>query len=104
MTETRKMGKTELFAHFVEHFAAFDVNLSRAHVREFFEELQRLCERQLQDAGECTLPGIATLVRQKREARTGRNAATGEAVAIPPKEVVKVRIAKHLKDAVLPEA
>ena len=104
MTETRKMGKTELFAHFVEHFAAFDVNLSRAHVREFFEELQRLCERQLQDAGECTLSGIATLVRQKREARTGRNPATGKTIEIPAKQVVKARIAKQLRDAVLPEA
>ena len=104
MTETRKMGKTELFAHFVEHFAAFDINLSRAHVREFFEELQRLCERQLQDAGECTLPGIATLVRQKREARTGRNPATGKTIEIPAKQVVKARIAKQLRDAVLPEA
>ena len=47
---------------------------------------------------------IAKLVLQKREARTGRNPATGEAIEIPSKQVVKARIAKQLKDAVLPEA
>lgn len=103
MAAARKMGKTELFAHFVEHMAAFDVSLKRADVREFFEELQRLCEGQLQDSGEFTLPGIAKLVLQKREARTGRNPATGESIQIPAKQVVKARIAKQLKDAVLPE-
>ena len=30
--------------------------------------------------------------------------ATGQAIEIPPKQVVKARIAKQLKDAVLPEA
>ncbi len=104
MAEAHKMSKTELFAHFVEHFAAVNISLKRADAREFFEELQRLCEQQLQDCGEFTLPGIAKLVLQKREARTGRNPATGEAIAIPPKQVVKARIAKQLKDAVLPEA
>ena len=106
MAEARKMGKTELFAHFVEHFAAVDISLKRADAdaREFFEELQRVCEQQLQDCGEFTLPGIAKLVLQKREARTGRNPATGQAIEIPPKQVVKARIAKQLKDAVLPEA
>ena len=78
MAEARKMGKTELFAHFVEHFAAVDISLKRADAREFFEELQRLCEQQLQDCGEFTLPGIAKLVLQKREARTGRNQQPGK--------------------------
>ena len=75
----------------------------KSGMRPFFEELQRLCEQQLQDCGEFTLPGIAKLVLQKREARTGRNPATGEAIEIPTKQVVKARIAKQLKDAVLPE-
>ena len=102
MAAARKMGKTELFAHFVERMAEdCDVQLKRADVRAFFEELQRTCERELQDSGEFTLPGIAKLVLQKREARTGRNPATGEAIEIPAKQVVKARIAKQLKDAVL---
>jgi DNA-binding protein HU-beta len=41
-------------------------------------------------------------VKQHRKARMGRNPATGEAIKIPAKTVVKARIAKQLKDAVLP--
>jgi len=40
---------------------------------------------------------------QARKARMGRNPATGEAIKIPAKTVVKARIAKQLKDAVLPK-
>ena len=47
-------------------------------------------------------PGMVKLVVQKRKARMGRNPATGEAIKIPAKTVVKARIAKQLKDAVLP--
>ena len=104
MAAARKMGKTELFGHFVEHMDGFGIAMKRADVRVFFEELQRLCEEQLQDSGEFTLPGIAKLVLQKREARMGRNPATGEAIEIPAKQVVKARIAKQLKDAVLTDA
>ena len=101
MAAARKMGKTELFAHFVDHMEAFGISLKRADVRVFFDELQTLCARELQDSGEFTLPGIAKLVLQKREARMGRNPATGEAIEIPAKQVVKARIAKQIKDAVL---
>ena len=48
-----------------------------------------------------TLPGIGKLVLQKRKARMGRNPQTGEAIKIPAKTVVKFRIAKACKDAVL---
>ena len=48
------------------------------------------------------LPGMVKLVVQKRKARMGRNPATGEAIKIPAKTVVKARIAKQLKDTVLP--
>jgi len=77
MADARRMGKSELFSHFAERF-----------------ELKR--------AGEFVLPGMVKLVVQKRKARMGRNPATGEAIKIPAKTVVKARIAKQLKDAVLP--
>ena len=53
--------------------------------------------------GVFVLPGIGRLVRVERKARMGRNPATGEAIKIPAKTVVKARIAKQLKDAVLPK-
>ncbi|MCY3845956.1 MAG: HU family DNA-binding protein [Acidobacteria bacterium] len=94
----QKMGKTALFAHFADKFG-----LKRTDVRDIFEELQRLSEEQLKKANEFTLPGIAKLVLQKRKARMGRNPATGEAIKIPAKTVVKARITKQLKDSVLPK-
>lgn len=48
-----------------------------------------------------TIPGIGKLVLQKRAARTGRNPATGESIRIPAKRVVKFRVAKAAKDAIL---
>jgi DNA-binding protein HU-beta len=48
-----------------------------------------------------TIPGLGKLVKVKRKARVGRNPATGEAIKIPAKTVLKFRIAKAAKDAVL---
>ena len=48
-----------------------------------------------------TLPGLGKLVLVKRKARTGRNPATGETIKIPAKKVVKFRVAKAAKDAIL---
>lgn len=48
-----------------------------------------------------TVPGIGKLVKVARAARSGRNPATGETIQIPAKTVLKFRIAKAAKDAVL---
>lgn len=48
-----------------------------------------------------TLPGIGKLVLVNRKARVGRNPATGEQIQIPAKRVVKFRVAKAAKDAIL---
>jgi DNA-binding protein HU-beta len=48
-----------------------------------------------------TLPGIGKLVLVNRKARMGRNPKTGEAIAIPAKKVVKFRVAKAAKEAIL---
>jgi DNA-binding protein HU-beta len=48
-----------------------------------------------------TLPGLGKLVLVNRKARIGRNPATGESIQIPAKRVVKFRVAKAAKDAIL---
>src|SRR4029450_12463389 len=98
MAEARRMGKSELFSHFAERF-----EVKRTQAREFFDELNVLAEKELKRSGEFVLPGMVKLVVQKRKARMGRNPATGEQIKIPAKTVVKARIAKQLKDAVLPK-
>ena len=92
------MGKSELFSHFADRF-----EVKRTQAREFFDELNTLAEKELKRSGEFVIPGMVKLVVQKRKARMGRNPATGEQIKIAAKTVVKARIAKQLKDAVLPE-
>ena len=48
-----------------------------------------------------TLPGLGKLVLVNRKARIGRNPATGEQIQIAAKRVVKFRVAKAAKDAIL---
>jgi DNA-binding protein HU-beta len=48
-----------------------------------------------------TLPGLGKLVLVNRKARQGRNPATGATIQIPAKRVVKFRVAKAAKDAIL---
>ena len=48
-----------------------------------------------------TLPGLGKLVLVNRKARLGRNPATGQEIKIPAKKVVKFRVAKACKDAIL---
>jgi DNA-binding protein HU-beta len=97
MADAKRMGKMELFAHFADKF-----DLKRTVVRDIFDELLVLSEKELKRAGEFSVPGMCKLVVQNRQARDGRNPATGETIKSPAKTVVKARIAKQLKDAVLP--
>jgi len=48
-----------------------------------------------------TVPGLGKLVLVNRKARKGRNPATGVTIRIPAKRVVKFRVAKACKDAIL---
>ena len=48
-----------------------------------------------------TVPGLGKLVVVNRKARMGRNPATGEAIHIPAKRVLKFRIAKAAKDSAM---
>jgi DNA-binding protein HU-beta len=48
-----------------------------------------------------TIPGLGKLVLVNRKARLGRNPATGESIKIAAKRVVKFRVAKAAKDAIL---
>jgi DNA-binding protein HU-beta len=52
--------------------------------------------------GVAVLPGVGRLVRVDRKARLGRNPATGATIKIPAKKVVKFRVAKAVKDAIVP--
>src|SRR5689334_24950920 len=93
MAEARRMGKSDVCSSDLDRF-----EVKRTQAREFFDELTALSEKELKRSGEFVLPGMVKLVVQKRKARMGRNPATGEAIKIPAKTVVKARIAKQLKE------
>ena len=48
-----------------------------------------------------TIPGLGKLIMVARKARWGRNPATGEKIKIKAKKVLKFRVAKAAKDAIL---
>ena len=76
-------------------------DLSKKDVVGFFETFSDLAYKEVKKNGEVLVPGFGKLVKAKRKAREGRNPATGEAIHIPAKTVVKFRLAKAAKDAVL---
>ena len=70
--------------------------------KAFLENLAGMAIMEVKKNGVFVLPGIGRLVRVDRKARTGRNPATGESIKIPAKKVVKFRVAKAAKDAIVP--
>ncbi len=65
----------------------------------FLEELIKLAYKEAKKS--FVIPGLGKLVVASRKKRTGRNPRTGETMIIPAKKVLKFRIAKQAKDAVL---
>ena len=78
------------------------VEVSNKVARAFLDELAAIAIVEVKKNGVFVLPGIGRLVRQDRKARMGRNPATGEAIKIAAKKVVKFRVAKSAKEAIVP--
>ena len=73
--------------------------LTKKQASEILERIAQLAYKQAKNT--FTLPGLGKLVLVNRKARIGRNPATGEQIQIPAKRVVKFRVAKAAKDAIL---
>jgi len=74
-------------------------NLTKKQAGEILEQLASLAYKHAKDS--FTIPGLGKLVLVNRKARVGRNPATGETIQIKAKKVVKFRVAKAAKDAIL---
>ena len=74
-------------------------NISKKQAVEILEHLAALAYKNAKDT--FTIPGLGKLVLVNRKARVGRNPATGETIQIKAKRVVKFRVAKAAKDAIL---
>ena len=91
-----KLTQTQIISALAEK-----TDVSKKEAKAVLTTLADMAHKETKKNGEFTFPGVGKLVKQKRKARMGRNPATGEAIKIPAKTVLKFRIAKAAKDAVL---
>jgi len=75
------------------------VSLTKKQAVQTLEALVALAYKNAKNS--FTIPGLGKIVLVNRKARMGRNPATGETIKIAAKRVVKFRVAKAAKDAIL---
>lgn len=80
---------------------ADNLGISKKDAVNYWEKVVELAYNETKSSGEITLPGLGKLQKKHRNARMGRNPATGEQIQIPAKTVVKFRVAKAAKDSIL---
>ena len=94
MAKAKKMSKSATASALAEK-----VDITKKQAGLFLEEMANLAYKEAKNS--FTLPGLGKLVLVHRKARMGRNPATGEAIKIPAKKVVKFRVSKVCKESIL---
>ena len=92
------MGKPLTKSQIVDHLAQ-KAEISKKVASQVLEDLANLAYKEAKNT--FTLPGLGKLVLSSRKARIGRNPQTGAAIKIAAKKVIKFRVSKAAKDAVL---
>lgn len=95
--EKKPLTKSQIVSHFAEKF-----DLAKKTAAMIVDEMGALAIAETKRSGAFTFPGIGKSVISNRKARMGFNPATGEQIKIPAKRVVKIRLAKSFKDAIVP--
>jgi len=90
----KTLSKTEIISKLAEKN-----NLTKKQVKQLLEDLANLAYQEAKNS--FTLPGLGKLVLVERKARLARNPRTGEMVQVPAKKVVKFKVAKVCKEAIL---
>ncbi|GMV99061.1 MAG: DNA-binding protein [Candidatus Hydrogenedentota bacterium] len=94
-TGKKPMTKSQIVAALADK-----TGLTKKDVGNVLAELTALSYKEAKTG--FTIPGLGKLVISNRKARTGRNPMTGETIKIAAKKVLKFRVAKAAKDAVVP--
>jgi len=97
MADNKRMTQTQLVRTLAE-----ECEVPNKTAKQALTCLADTALREVKKNGVFVLPGLGRIVRVERKARVGRNPATGESIKIPAKKVVKFRVAKSFKDAVVP--
>lgn len=93
--QTKPLTKSQIATEIAEA-----TGITKKTAVEVLDYLAQLAYKQAKHS--FTVPGIGKLVLVQRKARTGRNPQTGETIKIAAKKVVKFRVSKACKDAILP--
>jgi len=96
MATVKPLTKAQVVAQLAD-----TLSMTKKGAGEVLDALGTLACKETKKKGSFVLPGFGKLVKVQRKARMGRNPATGEAIKIKAKTVVKFRIAKACKDAIL---
>ena len=91
----KPMTKTQLVAALADEMGADKKSASAA-----LDAVVNVITREVSGGGAVTLPGVGKIYYRERPARMVRNPATGEQIQKPADKVVKMTIAKALKDSV----
>ena len=92
------MAKTMTKSQIADHLAG-KAGVTKKIAAQMLDDLAGLAYKEAKNT--FVVPGVGKLVLANRKARMGRNPQTGEATKIPAKRVVKFRVAKAAKDAIL---
>jgi len=91
-----KLSKTQVVAALADA-----TDMSKKDVKAFLDTYEAMALKEVKKNGQFPVMNLGKLVKAHRKARMGRNPATGAEIKIPAKTVVKFRLAKAAKDAVL---
>jgi DNA-binding protein HU-beta len=92
------MAKAMTKSQIADHLAS-KAGITKKTAAQLLDDFASLAYKEAKNT--FVVPGIGKLVLANRKARMGRNPQTGEAIKIPAKRVVKFRVAKACKDAIL---
>ncbi|MGG7646235.1 HU family DNA-binding protein [Rhodovulum sp. YNF3179] len=91
----KPMTKTQLVAALAEK-----TGMDKKSAGGAIDALTEIITSEVSGGGAVTLPGVGKVYCRERPARMVRNPATGEQIHKPADKVVKMTVAKALKDSV----
>ncbi|MFQ5695543.1 MAG: HU family DNA-binding protein [Terriglobia bacterium] len=96
MAKAKAMTKSQLVRQLAEK-----VDIPKKTAGIFLEELINTAIRETKGKGTFAVPGLGKLRKAHRKARMGRNPQTGEPIKISARTVVRFRVSKSAKDAIV---
>ena len=90
-----QMTKAQLVAALADEMKA-----DKKSASAMLDALTGIITKTVADGGAVTLPGVGKIYCRERPERTARNPSTGEQIQKPADKVVKITVAKALKDSI----